>query len=59
MKDNLDVNASNFSPRSFRPDAAETSCGDDASHTYSQLSFFDGIKEIMLEDEPERLVYSE
>ena len=56
MKDNFDVNAGAFSSRSFRQDAAEVFCGDDASHGHSRKSFLDGVKEIMLEDEPERFV---
>ena len=56
MKDNLDVNAGAFSSRSFRQDAAEASFRDEATHGHSQLSFLDGVKEIMLEDEPERFV---
>jgi hypothetical protein len=55
MKDNLDATVGGFSSRSFRQDAAETSC-DKANHAHSQLAFLDGIKEIMLEDEPERFV---
>ncbi len=56
MKDNLDVNASAFSSRSFRQDAAETSFRDEASHGHARLSFLDGVKEVNLEDEPERFV---
>jgi len=52
----LDVNAGAFSSRSFRQDAAEASFRDEATHGHSQLSFLDGVKEIMLEDEPERFV---